>query len=54
LRIWLEFLFGGQRYDEMLVWFEALQFGEIFGVIFWEVCIRRCNADLGTTQQHLL
>jgi hypothetical protein len=36
--IWPELLFGGQHYDEILVWFGALHFGgEIFGVNFWEV-----------------
>jgi len=32
------YVFGGQHYDEILVWFGALHFGgEIFGVNFWEV-----------------
>jgi hypothetical protein len=31
LRIWPEFLFGGQHYYEILFWFGALHFDEIFG-----------------------
>jgi hypothetical protein len=34
LRILPEFLFGGQHYDEILAWFGALHFGEIFRVNF--------------------
>jgi hypothetical protein len=49
VRIWAEFVFGGQHCDEIFITLKGLWLGESFEDDFGVVCMRRtqCNVHFG-------